>query len=114
MNIGVAAALAKALGSGGSSPSGGGGATVVELTYADGVYTSTMKAGPLWEAAQAGLVIFVVKEDGENVVVAPILNAYCENGEYGFAVNNFMVGDDPVKYLTASSADDYPSTGNEQ
>lgn len=112
MNIGVAAALAKALGSGSSSPSGGGGATVVELTYADDVYTSTMKAGPLWEAAQAGPVIFRDATDEFGVVTISSL-IYASVTEEDGQASDFYFVFSPGRIsvtLSAATADDYPTS----
>lgn len=84
-----------------SGGGGGGGSTVVELTYADDVYTSTVKAGALWEAVTTGAVIFAEKSSGTIVRVVAMTSASTSDGAYYFYGGDFE--------LEAASADDYPT-----
>lgn len=89
-----------------AAPSGGG-ATVVELTVdaGTGAFTSTMKAGPLWEAATTGPVLYVLEGDGD-VSVGLSSGAWTSDGAYVFA---FDLTGGPIE-LVASTINDYPSS----
>lgn len=112
-DIGLIAALAKALGGGGGSSPSSGGSTIVPLTKSGGgggaiSYTSTMNAQTLWAAANSGPVIFKVtatEADPSDEVYATTYAAKAA-GVYIFYINS----NSSAIELTADSDDAYPST----
>lgn len=97
-------------------PSGGGGATVVDVTYDDdtSVYTSTVKAGALWTAINSGAVIFRTVDDEFGLInIFSLSNANVTEEDGQASEFTFIVSTGFSSLtLSAATADDYPSTGN--
>lgn len=103
MNIGVAAALAKALGSGGSSPSGGGG-LVVHESESSGVYTLDKTWKEIHDAMTEGTPVVIIRADGNDVTIV-VACVYAADDE----VYIVMPGVNERVYVAASQTD-YPTT----
>lgn len=103
---------------GAEAPSPSGGATVVDVTYDDdnSEYTSTVKAGALWTAANSGAVIFRNADDEFGAVSIASLSyaeATEEDGQASGFRFVFQFGLISVT-LSAATADDYPTSADDE
>lgn len=69
-DIGLIAALAKAIGGSGSSPSGGGGGLVVRETESSGVYTLDKTWKEIHDAMVAGTYVVIIQVDDTATIVS--------------------------------------------
>lgn len=97
-------AMGKAAGGGGG---GSGGVTIVEIEFANGIYTAKMKAGEMYAAGQTS--VLVLKEVGDSFNgYYVVVKFFLDNGTYVFGCDSST-----DISLGANSADDYPTTSDD-
>ena len=110
MNIGVAAALAKALGGGGSSPSGGGGGLVVTFDTDHFVLDKTWQE--IYDAASAGRSVVMVATGFGVMYLVDCEEPQAPGDSYYVAfayANANVVGELSCAKYTCAEATDYPA-----